>query len=58
MIIIVLYCEINDPYTDQDNVNLSLSLSNTVISGQFPAGNVLIFPQTVVGAGYRKVWVM
>ena len=30
----------------------------TVISGQLPAGNVLIFPQTVVGAGYRKVRVM
>ena len=31
---------------------------NTVISGRLPAGNVLIFPQTVVGAGYRKVRVM
>ena len=30
----------------------------TVISGRLPAGNVLIFPQTVVGAGYRKVRVM
>ena len=24
----------------------------------FPAGNLLIFPQTVVGAGYRKVRVI
>ena len=24
----------------------------TVISGRLPAGNLLIFPQTVVGAGY------
>ena len=30
----------------------------TVISGRLPAGNVSIFPQTVVGAGYRKVRVM
>ena len=30
----------------------------TVISGRLPAGNVLIFPQTVVDAGYRKVWVI
>ena len=30
----------------------------TVISGRLPAGNLLIFPQTVVGAGYRKVRVM
>ena len=30
----------------------------TVISGQLPAANVLIFPQAVVGAGYRKVRVM
>ena len=30
----------------------------TVISGRLPAGNVLIFLQTVAGAGYRKVRVM
>ena len=30
----------------------------TLISGRLPAGNVLIFPQTVVGAGYKKVRVM
>ena len=30
----------------------------TVISGRLPAGNVFIFPQTFVGAGYRKVRVM
>ena len=30
----------------------------TVISRRLPAGNVLIFPQTLVGAGYRKVRVM
>ena len=34
------------------------SIALTVISGRLPAGNVLIFPQTVVGAGYRKVRVM
>ena len=32
--------------------------SNTIISGRLPAGNVLIFPQAVVGAGYRKVQVI
>ena len=31
--------------------------NTTVISGRLPAGNVLIFLQTVSGAGYRKVWV-
>ena len=31
---------------------------STVISGRLPAGNVLIFLQTVAGAGYRKVQVM
>ena len=30
----------------------------TVISGRLPAGNVLIFLQTVLGVGYRKVRVM
>ena len=33
-------------------------ISQSVISGRLPAGNVLIFPETVVGAGYRKVRVM
>ena len=33
-------------------------ISSTVISGRLPAGNALIFPHTVVGAGYRKVRVM
>ena len=28
--------------------------NSTVISGWLPAGNALIFPQAVVGAGYRK----
>ena len=37
---------------------LHCSLIATVISGQLPAGNVYIFPQTVVGAGYRKVRVI
>ena len=32
-------------------------MHTTVISGQLPMGNLLIFPQTV-GAGYRKVWVI
>ena len=32
--------------------------TDTVISGRLPAGNVLIFLQTVAGAGYRKVRVM
>ena len=30
------------------------SLIITVISGQLPAGILLIFPQTVVGTGYRR----
>ena len=30
----------------------------TIISGRLPTGYVLLFPQTVVGAGYRKVRVM
>ena len=32
-------------------------MHTTVISGQLPMGNLLIFPQTV-GAGYRKVGVI
>ena len=31
------------------------SRMSTVISGRLPVGNVLIFLQTVAGAGYRKV---
>ena len=34
------------------------SVRSTVISGRLSAGNVLIFLQTVAGAGYRKVRVM
>ena len=33
-------------------------ISFTIISGRLPTGNLLIFPQTVVSAGYRKVQVM
>ena len=39
-------------------MSVSAACLVTVISGRLPAGNVLIFPQTVVGAGYRKVRVM
>ena len=38
--------------------DLKVKIITTVVSGRLPVGNVLIFPQTVVGAGYRKVWVM
>ena len=41
-------------YCSVDAIKISLP----VISGRLSAGNVLIFPQTVVGAGYRKVRVM
>ena len=37
---------------------LIINVLLTVISGRLPVGNVLIFLQTVVGAGYRKVRVM
>ena len=39
----------------QDYVAAYVRRQDTVISGRLPAGNVLIFPQKVVGAGYRKV---
>ena len=41
-----------------DSFLLTIVSTTTVISGRLPAGNVLIFPQTVVGAGYRKARVM
>ena len=37
---------------------ITLLVVVTVISGRLPDGNRLIFPQTVVDAGYRKVRVI
>ena len=34
------------------------NMPGTVISSQLPVDNLLIFLQTVVSAGYRKVWVI
>ena len=50
-----------DPCSDNSDAfharNALISM-DTVISGRLPAGNVLIFLQTVAGAGYRKVQLM
>ena len=43
-------------YKIQDSIKTCRLI--TVISGRLPAGDVLIFPQTVVGVGYRQVQVM